>query len=153
MCQERADIMYGVTETARKIMCSTESDEMNVERIARYLKCVPTAKCLIEVNSFPPFLNVYTDSDWARQHQTCKSTSGGVTQWRTTTLSAWSRTQQSDSMSSSEAELYVLTTGISEGMVTKHLLKELGYEVDTREPCMSTANLRRHGHPNEVWDG
>ena len=29
----------------------------------------------------PPFVNVYTDSDWAGQHQTCKSTSGGVTQW------------------------------------------------------------------------
>ena len=29
----------------------------------------------------PPFVNMYTDSDWAGQHQTCKSTSGGVTQW------------------------------------------------------------------------
>ena len=28
-----------------------------------------------------------------------------------------------------EAELYAQTTGISEGMVTKHLLKELGYDV------------------------
>ena len=33
------------------------------------------------------------------------------------------------SLSSAEAELYALTTGISEGMVTKHILKELGYEV------------------------
>ena len=33
------------------------------------------------------------------------------------------------SLSSAEAELYALTPGISEGMVTKHLLKELGYEV------------------------
>ena len=32
------------------------------------------------------------------------------------------------SLSSAEAELYALTNGISEGMVTKHLLKELGYE-------------------------
>ena len=41
----------------------------------------PSAKCSIEINRFPPFVNVYTDSDWAGQHQTCKSTSGGVTQW------------------------------------------------------------------------
>ena len=33
-----ACIMYSVKETARKIMCPTESDEMNVMRIARYLK-------------------------------------------------------------------------------------------------------------------
>ena len=45
------------------------------------------------------------------------------------TLSARSRTQQSVSLSSVEAELYALTTGIAEGMVTKHLLKELGHEV------------------------
>ena len=124
MCHQRADIMYIVKETARKITCPTESDEMHVKRIARYLKGVPNAKCLID--TFPPFVNVYTDSDWTGQ---CKSTRGGVTQWRSATLSAWSGTQQSVSLSSAEAELYALTTGISEGMVTKHLLNELGYEV------------------------
>ena len=55
MCQEHADIMYIVKETTRKITCSTESDETNVKRIARYLKGVPIAKCLIEINRFPPF--------------------------------------------------------------------------------------------------
>ena len=128
MCQERVDIMQSVRETARKITCPTESAEMNVKRIARYLKGVPIAKCLIEINRFPPFVKVHTDIDWARQHQTCKSicggvtqhqtcksTIGGVTQWRSTTLSAWSRTQHSVSLSSAEAELYALITGISEG--------------------------------------
>ena len=33
------------------------------------------------------------------------------------------------SLSSAEAELYALTIGTGEGMVTRHLLKELGYEV------------------------
>ena len=102
---------------------------MNVKRIARYLKGVASAKCLIEINRFPPFVNVYTDSDLAGQSQTCKSTSRGVTQWDGTTLSAWSRTQPAVSLSSAEAKLYALATGIFEGMVTKHLLKELGYEV------------------------
>ena len=129
MCQEHADIMMGVKETARKILCPTESDEMNMKRIARNLKGVSSAKCLIEINTFPQFVNVYTDIDWARQHLTCKSTRGGVTQWRSATLSAWSRTQQSVSLSPAEAELNALTTSITQGMVTKHLLKELGHEV------------------------
>ena len=38
MCQERADVMYSVKETTRKITCPTESDEMNLKRIVRYLK-------------------------------------------------------------------------------------------------------------------
>ena len=120
--------MYSVKETARKITCPTESDEMNVKRIASYLKSVRNAKCLIEINTFPPFVNVHTDSDWAGQHQTCKSTSDGVTQWGSATLSAWLGTQQSVSFSA-EADSYALTTGISERMVTEHILKELGYEV------------------------
>ena len=60
---------------------------------------------------------------------TCKSTSGGVVQWGNAALTAWSRTQQTVSLSSAEAELYALTTGIAEGIVTKHLLQELGHEV------------------------
>ena len=42
---------------------------------------------------------------------------------------AWSRTQQTVSLSSAEAELYAVTTGVAEGMVTKHILQELGHEV------------------------
>ena len=81
MCQERADIMYSVEETTRKITCPTESDDMNLKRIVRYLKGVPNAKCLIESVTPPKFVNVYTDSDWASQATTCKSRSGGVVQW------------------------------------------------------------------------
>ena len=41
--------MYSVNETARKITCPTESDEMNLKRIVRYLKGAPSAKSLIEI--------------------------------------------------------------------------------------------------------
>ena len=128
MCQERADILYSEMETARKVTCPTENDEMNVKRIARYLKGVPNAKCLIEINTIPLFVNGYTDSDWARQQQTCTSTSGGVTQWRSATLSAWSRTRESVSLSSAQAELYALPVVIAEGMATTHLSNKQGYE-------------------------
>ena len=100
MCQERADIMNSVKETARKITCPTESDEMNVKRIVRYLKGVPSAKSLNDIVTPPKFVNVYTESDWAGHATTCRSTSGGVVQWRNATLTAWSRTQQTVSLSS-----------------------------------------------------
>ena len=81
MCQERADVMYSVKETARKITCPTESDEMNLKRIVRYLKGAPSAKTMIEITTPLKFVNEYTDCDWARQETTCKSTSRGVVQW------------------------------------------------------------------------
>ena len=96
-------------------------------------------------------MNVYTDSDRAGQHQTCKSTSGGETQWESATLSAWSRTQQSVSLGCAEAELYAQTTGISEGMKTKHLLKELGYDVTLVNHVDSQS--AKAWASNEVWDG
>ena len=52
MCQERADITSSVQETARMITSATESDEMNVKRIAKYLTGVLNAKCLIEINTY-----------------------------------------------------------------------------------------------------
>ena len=73
--------MYSVKETARKITCPTESDEMNLKRIVRYLKGAPSAKRMIEITTPSKFVNVYTDNGWARQATTCKSTSGGVVQW------------------------------------------------------------------------
>ena len=53
---------------------------MNLKRIVRFLKGAPSAKSLIEIISLSKFVNVYTDSDWAGQATTCKSTSGGVVQ-------------------------------------------------------------------------
>ena len=44
MCQERADVMYSLKETARNFTCPTESDEMNLKRIVRNLKGAPSAK-------------------------------------------------------------------------------------------------------------
>ena len=150
MCQERADVMYSVKETARKITCPPESDEMNEKRIVRCLKEVPSAKNLIEIVTPPKFVNVYTDSDWERQATTCKITSGGVVQWVSATPTAGSRTQQTVSLSSAEAELYALTTGIAEGMVTKQLLQELGHEVILMNHVDSL--LQNHGHPSEDWE-
>ena len=38
MCQERADVMYSVKETARKITCPTESDETESEAYCEILE-------------------------------------------------------------------------------------------------------------------
>ena len=152
MCQERANVMYSVQETARKITCPTESDEMNLKRIVRYLQGTPSAKSLIEIITPSKFVNVYTDSDWAGQATTCKSTSGGVVQWWNATLTAWSRTQQTVSLSSAEEGLYALTTGVAEGMVTKHLLQELGHEVILMNHVCKSMGIQERTWKNETCD-
>ena len=49
------------------------------------------------------------------------------------------------SLSSAEAEIYALTTGIAEGMVTKHLLQELGHEVTLMRDAEIHVRARRSG--------
>ena len=78
MCQERPNIIYSVKETARKISCPNESDEMNLKRTVKYLEGASSAKSLIEIATLPKFVILHTDSDWAGQATTCKSTNGGV---------------------------------------------------------------------------
>ena len=129
---------------SKKYYMSNRERRDVLKRIVRYLKGAPSAKSLIEIMTLPKFVNVYTDSDWAGQAITCRSTSGGVVQWGNSTLTAWSRTQQTESLSSAEAELYALTTGVAEGMVTKHLLQEVGHEVILMNHVVS---LQKHGHP------
>ena len=50
--------MYSVKETARKITCPIESDEMNLKRIVRYLQGASSAKSLIEIITPSKFVNV-----------------------------------------------------------------------------------------------
>ena len=107
--------MYSVKETARKITCPTESDEMNLKRIVRYLKGAPSAKSLIEIIAPSQVRErVY------RQRLGRTSYNVQEHKWRSCAVVK---------LSSAEAELYALTTGVAEGMVTKHLLQELGHEV------------------------
>ena len=120
-------MLYMCQETARKILNPIESDEMNMKRIVCCMKRVPIARCQVEIDTFPESVNVLTDSDWAGQPQTCRSTSEGIVQWRN--VSAWSRWQQSVRLSSAEAELHVLTTGVADGMATKCLSRA---SLDTR---------------------
>ena len=59
------------------------------------------------------------------------------------------------SLSSAEAELYALTTGIAEGMVPKHLLNELGHEVTLvnhvdNQICEGMASKRELGRMKHV---
>ena len=131
MCQERADIMYSVKEKAKQILCPAGSDEVNMKRIARYLKGVWSAKCLIKIKTFPQFVKVHTDCDKAGQYLTCKSTSGGVTQWRSEarlSLCMFKNTTVSE-LDFGRSRSVRPDNWNCRRMVTKHLLKELVHEV------------------------
>ena len=71
-------------------------------------------------------IKVYTDSDWAGCSKTRKSTSGVVLQILGCIVTALSRTQQVLALSSGEAELYAMGTGVLEALRLRSFLVESG---------------------------
>ena len=77
-------------------------------RLGRYLRGSP--RCVWEYNwqKAPDAAKGYSDSDWAGDRETGKSTSGGLVMLGSHLIKSWSRTQDSVTLSSAEAELVAL---------------------------------------------
>ena len=82
-----------------------EADWLKLKRVARYLVGAPTLHQVFEWQEAPTLLHTYTDSDWAGDRETRKSTTGGAVTWGRHTLKTWSTSQSVIALSSWEAEL------------------------------------------------
>ena len=71
-------------------------------------------------------LEVYTDSDWASDQVTRKSTSGAVNMAEGVTLHAHSRGQASVAFRSCEAEVMAASEGIKEALLLQEVLMFVG---------------------------
>ena len=71
-------------------------------------------------------VEVLTDSDWAGDIKTRRSCSGGLIRVGGTLIHHWSKTQQTLTLSSGEAEMNASVKAISEGIGVTELLEEIG---------------------------
>ena len=104
MAQDRIDLCIPATSI----------DEVSLKRVFRYIKGRP--KSILRFDWQPNSNDYYslTDSDWATDLRTRRSTSGGITLRGRHLLSFWSKLQGGVALSSGEAELTSLTKGASE---------------------------------------
>ena len=72
---------------------------------------------------------VYTDSDWAGDTRTRKSTSGGCIMRGGHLVSHWSRTQQNIALSSAEAEFNGICKASAGGLGATYMAQELGEDL------------------------
>ena len=82
-----------------------------------------------EWQDLPTELLKFTDSDWAGDRDTRKSTSSGAITWGWHTLKAWLATQQVIALSSGEADLYVLVNGVAPSHGLAGVLNDFGIGV------------------------
>ena len=95
-------------------------------------------------------IDVYVDSDWAGDRQQRKSTSGGLVIVGGIAVKSWSRTQRGRSLSSAEAEYYVIVTGVAEALAVQALAEEMRLE----DVCLCSHGLVcRQGGGVSTWFG
>lgn len=84
-------------------------------------------------------IHVYVDSDWAGDNISRKSTTGVAIGVGGRLLKTYSRNQKTIALSSGEAELYAIVSGIAEGIGVQFILKDFGIIANVR--CFSDSSV------------
>lgn len=130
---DRPDLSFATKEICKSMSSPMQKDWEKIKRAARYLIKVPDLAAVFPWgNGEDPVLRVYTDSDWAGDRETRRSTSAGCAMWCGGTIKHWTKQQKVIAKSSAEAELYAATLAASEAKGLVATMKDLGIEVKIR---------------------
>lgn len=151
---DRPETKFATKEVARMMHSPTISDLQALKRLGKFMKKRPrlarvyhfqgevVGKASIE-EFFSP-----VDSNWADCKRSCKSTSGGAIKVGKHSITEWSITQSTVSLSSGEAEFYAILRGAQEGLAIQAMAKEMGRLMKLVIGSDSTAAklvVHRHG--------
>ena len=138
---DRPDLQFTAKELMRRMAHPTESDEIRLKRMGRYLRGCPRLILLFPWSPLPAYVDVYVDSDFAGCRLSRKSTSGGGCLLGSTCLKSWARTQPTIALSSGEAELGATVTGATEALGIAAVLGDFGHPVKIRLRSDATAAI------------
>ena len=88
------DLSFASRVASSQMGCPKEGDYLLTKRIIRYLKGKPRVAIRYKFQEESEGITVFTDSDWAGDKVTRKSTSGGVVCRGQLTISWWCKLQQ-----------------------------------------------------------
>ena len=161
LCQDRADIQYAVKEAAKGMATPRKSDHDKLLRIAKYLKGKPRYVVVFRPQRDVDMINAFSDSDFAGDQITRKSTSGGTVCVGNHMVKSWSTSQSVIALSTGEAELYALNKCGAQALGLQSLLQDLGINLDVRLHTNATTGKAivtrrglgkvRHIAVNELW--
>ena len=135
LSNERTDTQSTVRLLCTKLKSPTALEMRQLKRLLRYVKGTEDMSTVFEMRGtndrreqLIKRLEVYTDSDWASDHVTRKSTSGAVIMAEGMRWHARSRGQPSVALSSCEAEVMAASEGIKEALLLQEVLMFAGLE-------------------------
>ena len=127
LSQDRTDTAFGSKELCREFAVPNKNSYARLKRLVRYLVGLPRLVYKFDYQELEETADVYTDTDFAGCKETRRSTSGGVIMIGGHTIRHWSRTQSTIALSSGEAELSGIGSGIAEALGFQSLAKDLGW--------------------------
>ncbi len=131
LAMDRPDLQVSAKEISKKMAKPRAADWSKLKRLARYLVGAPRMVQKFPWQEAPDRLETYTDSDWAGDRKSWKSTSVGAVTWGRHTIKTWSSTQQVIAMPSGEAELYALVKRAAQSYGIMAMLADFGLAVST----------------------
>jgi hypothetical protein len=124
MAQDRPDLSVAARVLSQGMAQPHEGIKVGIKRVIRYLAKNP--RCILKVNPDEEReLEIWTDSDWAGDHLSRRSCSGGMLFVHGVPLLHWSKLQSNIALSSGEAELNGSVKAMSEGIGAFELIREL----------------------------
>ena len=160
LSQDRCELQFAVKELARR-MQQPNTKNMALKRLVRFLRRSP--RCLVDYNRQPeqPFVDVFSDSDWAGCTKTRGSTSSSCVMLGGHLLVSSATTQNVVATSSGEAEVSALANSASRALGTVAMAADMAKVVKPRVRVDATASKAiasrrgvgrvRHLHTQILW--
>ena len=129
LAADRPDIMYSVKEICRQMSRPTVGGWKRLKRLARYLHANPRTVLQYQWQIREYEVEGFSDSDWAGCRRSGKSTSGGIIKIGEHFIKAWSKTQNSVTLSSANAELVAICKLAAEMLGVASMAADLGEDL------------------------
>ena len=124
----RIDLQFSAKELARALSQPTQRDKARLRRLTRHMMSTTNLVQTLELDEKADLvITVHVDANFAGD-ETRKSTSGFVVLLQGVVLSSGSRTQATIALSTAEAELMALNTGVREALFVQSILAEILHE-------------------------
>ena len=124
LSMDRPDIQFAVKKLATSMSSPTNRNWNELKRLGRYLKKRPRVVIKYNWQNAGENIVANSDSDWAGDKKTRKSTSGGILRIGDHYIKSWSKNQSVIALSSAEAELYAIIKTSSETLGIISILKD-----------------------------
>ena len=146
---DRPDLMFAVKCMCREMAKPTIGAWKKLKRVGRYLAGKSRSILKYDWQGRETMVDGYTDSDWAGCVRSAKSTSGGILMIGGRMIKAWSKTKNSISLSSAEAELIAMVKLSTELLGLMSLARDLNCRLQLKSwarlirPMSSVESLAR----------